>query len=97
MKKMPLEKTFKLRVQKDLRTIKGLWSFKTNELSISGIPDILGCYKGNFIALELKRDITSKPTELQEYVIQKIKEAGGFACVVCPQNWEQVFNIIKEM
>jgi len=90
----PLEKVFKARVQRILKTYKDLWFFKTNELSISGIPDILGCYKGLFIALELKRDSKSEATTLQLDTIELIKKAGGFATVVYPENLDQ---ILKEL
>ena len=43
-----------------------------------GIPDLIICHKGLFIAFEIK-DIKKKPTKLQEYNIQSIREKGGYA------------------
>jgi len=46
----------------------------------AGTPDLLICYKGRFIAIELKvRD--NKPTKLQEYRLKEIRNAGGIADV----------------
>ena len=48
----------------------------------SGTPDILACYRGIFLAIEVKRPETkTNVSELQEYNIKKIKEAGGIAIV----------------
>lgn len=48
----------------------------------SGTPDILACYRGIFLAIEVKRPETkTNVSELQEYNIKKIKEAGGVAIV----------------
>lgn len=49
---------------------------------LAGIPDILGCYRGRFIAFEAKRDETKKPTALQAYNLRKIKAAGGITKVI---------------
>lgn len=46
----------------------------------AGIPDLLVCWRGHFIGLELKRgSVTSK---LQEWQIRRIRKAGGTAEVV---------------
>lgn len=42
----------------------------------SGISDILVCYHGRFIAIELK-DNTGAPTVQQNKFIQSIRDAGG--------------------
>ena len=44
----------------------------------SGIPDIVACYKGNFVAIECKAGRNSL-TALQEQEIKKINEARGIA------------------
>lgn len=50
---------------------------------LRGLPDILGVYKGKFVALEVKTPERRKElTELQHHVLQKISEAGGVASVV---------------
>ena len=44
----------------------------------SGIPDIIGCYRGNFIAIECKAG-KNKPTALQLAEMKKIEDAGGLS------------------
>lgn len=47
----------------------------------AGIPDIIVCYKGKFLAIECKAGY-NKPTPLQEREITAIHKAGGAAMVV---------------
>ena len=44
-----------------------------------GEPDITCCYKGRYIAFELKRDEKENATKLQKYKMQCIRNAGGIA------------------
>lgn len=62
--------------------------------SIRGLPDIIGCYKGTLFGWELKKSLaeTRKRTgriALQNYRLQKIREAGGIGELVCPENLDQ--------
>ena len=50
-------------------------------LGRSGIPDIIGCYKGRFVAIECKAG-KGKTTALQERELIAICNAGGFTFVV---------------
>jgi Holliday junction resolvase len=47
----------------------------------SGVPDIVGCYKGRFFGIECKAG-KNTPTELQKNQLRLIAEAGGIAMVV---------------
>ncbi|RLK63174.1 VRR-NUC domain-containing protein [Atopobacter sp. AH10] len=47
----------------------------------SGIPDILACYKGRFIAIEVKRPNGGVTSALQKLKLKQIEEAGGIAIV----------------
>lgn len=48
-----------------------------------GIPDIIGCVEGRFVALEVKSPDGNHPvTELQEHTLKEITEAEGLAAVV---------------
>lgn len=60
----------------------------------AGIPDIICCYRGKFVAFEVKTE-TSKTTALQESVINKIQKCGGKAAVV--RSVENVKAALKEM
>lgn len=44
----------------------------------AGIPDIICCYKGRFLGLEVKQP-SGRLTELQKRTIEKINAAGGIA------------------
>lgn len=45
-----------------------------------GIPDLLICYRGRFVAIEVKMP-GKKPTEMQTRVMEEICAAGGIAFV----------------
>lgn len=51
----------------------------------SGVPDIVCCYNGTFVAIECKSG-TNKPTPLQEAQMQKIRQAGGYTIVINEEN-----------
>lgn len=47
----------------------------------SGIPDIIACYKGRFLAIECKAGY-NKTTPLQDRELAAIHKAGGSAMIV---------------
>ena len=55
----------------------------------AGIPDIIGCCLGRFIAIECKAG-KNTTTALQERELQRITDAGGFAFVATETNQEQL-------
>ena len=59
----------------------------------SGVPDIVGCYKGKFFAIECKAG-TNKPTPLQELNIEQIKQSSGLALVINEENVDSVYSIL---
>ena len=64
----------------------------------SGVPDIVCCYRGMFVAIECKAG-SNKPTALQEAEMDKIKQAQGFVKVVNEDNIadvQEVFDIIDK-
>ena len=62
----------------------------------AGIPDLLLCVRGKFIAAELK-SATGKPTELQQKNIQMIKDGGGIAVVLYPDKLIKFMEIVMEV
>ena len=62
----------------------------------SGVPDIVCCYRGVFIAIECKAG-NNKPTPLQEAEMQKIREAQGFVLVVNETNITDVEVLLKDI
>jgi len=62
----------------------------------SGVPDIICCYKGRFIAIECKAN-GNVPTELQMREINKINHAGGISFVVDELGLEAVEELFRSM
>lgn len=50
--------------------------------SARGCSDLLVCYRGRWLALEVKRDEKAVPTDEQEAFLAEVKRAGGVAQVV---------------
>ena len=62
----------------------------------SGVPDIVCCVRGKFLAIECKAG-TNEPTALQLREIQKIQESKGVAAVVRETNLDMLETILQEM
>jgi hypothetical protein len=54
-------------------------------LGRSGIPDIIACYNGKFLAIECKAG-KNKPTPLQERELNRIMNAGGEIFIAREEN-----------
>ena len=61
----------------------------------SGIPDIIGCLNGEFIAIECKAG-KGKTTALQERELSAISNHGGFAFVVHENNLDVLRQQLQE-
>ena len=61
----------------------------------AGVPDIIGCYRGYFFAVECKAG-KGKPTALQEAEIEKIRKAGGKAFVITESNIDMLEIYLEE-
>jgi len=73
----------KLSIKNYLKTLEpDLWSFMPVSCGygVSGIPDIVGCYKGRFFAIEVKRE-GGKIRPWQTRTREIIKLAGGIAII----------------
>lgn len=95
---MVSEANFQKKIIKYLESIDA-YVFKHNASAISkaGVPDIICCYKGLFIGVEVKKDNKSKPTELQKYNLNKINKCGGVGIVLRPNKFELFKELIKEL
>ena len=60
----------------------------------AGTPDILVCYKGKFIAIEVKKPKGGIVSALQKFKIQQIKDAEGVAFVA--RSVEDVEKVLKK-
>ena len=48
---------------------------------VRGLPDLIGCYRGYFVAMEVKKP-GGHATDLQAFTMQRIRTAGGYAAVI---------------
>lgn len=62
----------------------------------SGVPDIVCCIKGKFLAIECKAG-KNVPTALQEREINNIRSAEGHAMVVNEDNMALLEQVLKEL
>ena len=62
----------------------------------SGLPDIIACINGRFIAIECKAG-KNTATALQLKEIGKINDAGGFAVVVNEDNMDRLAAVLNVM
>ena len=87
MKATP-ENKIKALLVKYLKSVENLfyYSATAGPYSTSGIPDIVGCYLGEFFAIEVKAPGRRKEKDrgasaLQVMQMDKIRASGGFAIV----------------
>jgi Holliday junction resolvase len=92
------EKKVKLKVRAILDWHKDVYYFTpmTGGYGRSGVPDIVGCYKGYFFAIECKAG-KGTTTALQDKNIKEIEKAGGRVIVVNESNLEDVRLMLSEM
>lgn len=70
-----------------------IFHFRVNaDSSTVGIPDIIACYRGCFVGIEVKTK-TGKPSEMQLTVADEIKNNLGY--VVFPTCVGDVINILE--
>lgn len=76
------EKNIENKIKRYLTDI-GAYYFKHHggKYSRSGVPDIIVCYKGRFIGIEVKNEI-GKLSILQERNLIRIADNGGIALAV---------------
>jgi hypothetical protein len=95
---MASEKLFENRVKKFLKD-KGCWFIKYwggAAFTKAGIPDLLICCNGYFIAAEIKGD-GGNPSDLQLYNIEQIEKAGGIGLVIYPYQFNDFKRLIDEL
>jgi len=92
---MTPEAKVKARLKKQLNEL-GIYHFSPFQAGMgrAGIPDVIGCYRGVFVAFECKAG-SNKPTALQEREMQAIREAGGHAYVINEDNVNDLQEILK--
>jgi len=88
---MAQESKLQQRVMEYLKT-RGIYHIKVIQATKTGIPDIICCLNGKFVAIELKSP--KKHTDkLQEYNIKRIQESWGIA--FCSDNYDEIIKSIE--
>jgi Holliday junction resolvase len=78
----PSEKAIVNAIKRYLDKLPGCYVIKTyGSVYSAGQPDLLGCFQGRTLALEVKRP-GGKPTKLQMAMLKKWEAAGAIAAVV---------------
>jgi|TARA_R110002051_G_scaffold323339_1_gene416622 hypothetical protein len=93
---MTPEAKVKKQVVERLKTL-GAYYFSpvTGGYGKSGVPDIIGCYKGRFFGIECKAG-KNKPTRLQEKNLTAIKANGGISIVINEHNLDDVLTYVGD-
>lgn len=91
---MTPEAKVKAKVRKLLDGLRIYYFFPaTHGYGRSGVPDIIGCFMGLFVAIECKAG-KGRLTGLQELELTKIKAAGGFTFVAREDNVEELKGLL---
>lgn len=94
---MPAEKNFENRVKLFLKS-KGVWyvKFWGGLYTKAGIPDLLICANGHFVAVELKAE-DGHASMLQLNQIREIEKSNGIALILYPSQFEEFKKLINKL
>jgi Holliday junction resolvase len=94
---MTPERKVKARVEAILREAGAYYFFPaTHGYGRSGVPDIIACLDGGFLAIECKAG-KGKPTALQMRELDRVRTAGGAALLVNEETMYMVYDAIKAL
>ena len=65
---------------------------KNDPTYLQGVPDLTVIYGGRCALLEVKRDPKASHRPNQEYYVQYIRDHGGFASFIHPENADVVLD-----
>lgn len=91
------EKKFENKVRAYLHKI-GAYVYKTfgGLFTKSGVTDLFVCYKGYFIAVELK-SVDGKPSALQIYNKREVERAGGISIILYPNQFAKFKEFLEKL
>lgn len=96
--KMAAEKNFENKIKR-LLSDHGCWYIKYwagAKFTKDGIPDILVCCDGIFMAIEVKAK-NGKPSLLQLVTLKKIREAGGIGVLLYPDDFKGFTEFLSDI
>jgi len=78
-------------------TMRHIWHFKHwgGPMGAVGIADILGIYRGRFLAIEIKRPGGRGPSPSQQGFLDNVKAAGGIG--FCAYSVDDVIAMLDEI
>src|SRR5688572_7742758 len=94
MTRTPSEKSIRDRIVKYLTSV-GAWNVVTTGVGRAGVPDLLVCYRGFFVALEVKKPVGGVTSKLQRIELRRLHKAGAHGGVVT--SVEEVRAIIAHL
>jgi hypothetical protein len=85
------------RIRGALKDHGGWWvKIHGSAFQTAGVPDLVGCYRGRFVGLEVKLpDDRSKLSKVQGVMLLRIRNAGGVAKVV--RSTEAALQVVREI
>lgn len=94
---MAQEKNFEKQIRKFLES-NGCYVVKQFGCAFSkaGVPDLLCCVNGHFLAVEVKAS-NGRPSALQEFNIKKIIAANGRALILYPKDFDRFKQMVMEL
>lgn len=95
---MGAEKVFENEIKKFLEKLPNTWYFKvwSGPYSKSGIPDIIACINGKFVAIEVKAE-NGHASDLQKRNIRLINQCNGIGYIVYPRDFESLKINLKRI
>ena len=85
----------KRKILKYLKGLKGGIFCSISDRYTTGIPDIIGIYKGQGVGLEVKTG-GGRPSAIQRWILARIKACGGISGVVrSVEDAEKVMEEVK--
>ena len=92
------EKQFENKIKAYLNALPNTWFFKVwgGGFQSSGIPDIIACVNGHFVAIEVKAE-NGKPSPLQLHHIRQINDVKGIGLIVKPSEFEFLKSKLDEL
>ena len=68
--------------------------FNASGLTKNGVPDIIFCYKGHYMGIEVKRQ-KGVISDMQQQNLFDIRKNGGYGWCLKPSDWE-IFKLLFE-
>ena len=82
------------RAKKWINSRAGWWCYRATPPPV-GVPDLLCCYRGKFVGIEVKTPKNPKPTPIQFYTHEEIRDCDGIAFVAV--GWDGIKKVVESI